>query len=134
MYLNRLSGEQKELFLDLCIHASRADGIFAEEEKACIKEYCIEMQLENIRYSSNNNLDITMQKMVEVSTARDLKIIFCEVVALVLRDNVLEKNEDKMITQLMSAFSLSVEFKDKIVSKLKALQELYGDLNQLVLE
>ena len=33
MYLNRLSGEQKELFLDLCIHASKADGIFAEEEK-----------------------------------------------------------------------------------------------------
>ena len=41
MYLNRLSGEQKELFLDLCIHASKADGIFAEEEKRYIQQYCV---------------------------------------------------------------------------------------------
>lgn len=41
MYLNRLSGEQKRLFLDLCIHASKADGIFAEEEKQYIQQYCV---------------------------------------------------------------------------------------------
>ena len=40
MYLNRLSGEQKELFLDLCIHASKADGIFAEEEKSLSGKLC----------------------------------------------------------------------------------------------
>ena len=41
MYLNRLSGEQKRLFLDLCIYASKADGIFAEEEKQYIQQYCV---------------------------------------------------------------------------------------------
>ena len=41
MYLNRLSGEKKILFLDLCIHASKADGIFAEEEKQYIQQYCV---------------------------------------------------------------------------------------------
>ena len=41
MYLNRLSGEQKILFLDLCIYASKADGIFVEEEKQYIQQYCV---------------------------------------------------------------------------------------------
>ena len=51
MYLNRLSGEQKELFLDLCIHASKADGIFAEEEKQYIQQYCVKKFDECIRRS-----------------------------------------------------------------------------------
>lgn len=134
MYLNRLSEKQKELFLDLCIHASKADGVFAEEEKACIKEYCVEMQLEQVRYSSNNDLDATLKKIVEVSTIKDLKIIFCEVVALILSDNVLDKTEDKLITKLIETFHLNVEFKEEIIAKLKTLQGLYAELTKILFE
>ena len=48
MFLNRLSNEQKELFLDLCIHASKADNDFAEDEKLVIDQYCDEMHI-NVR-------------------------------------------------------------------------------------
>lgn len=133
MYLNRLSGEQKELFLDLCIHASKADGSFAEEEKQYIQQYCIEMQLDNIRYSVNNDLDTVIKKIAEVSTAIDLKIILFEIAALVLSDNNFDKNEESLVDKLIKEFKLETEFKEKVIKKLTNLMDVYTGLNEMIL-
>ena len=134
MYLNRLSGEQKELFLDLCIYASKADGIFAEEEKQYIQQYCIEMQLETVRYSAQNDLESVIKKITEVSTDIDLKIIFFEISALVLSDNTFDKQEQNLVDKLTAAFQLGTDFKEKALAQLKNLMNVYGEVNRLLFE
>lgn len=45
MFLNELSNEEKNLFIDLCIYGAESNQIFADEEKAMINAYCTEMQI-----------------------------------------------------------------------------------------
>ena len=57
MYLNRLNEEQKNLFIDLCIHASLANNNFADEEKNMIDEL----------RCRNGNLEITVSRQENVT-------------------------------------------------------------------
>lgn len=134
MYLNKLSGEQKQLFLDLCIHASRTDSNFAEEEKECINAYCGEMQLDTIRYSTEKSLDDVIQKLIEVSTTKDLRIIAFEITALLLADEKLEKEEVFLVDKIINEFKFSETFKNTIIDEIKKLTELYNQMNTTVLE
>lgn len=134
MYLNRLSGEQKELFLDLCIHMSKVDGVFAEEEKHYIQDYCVEMKLDTVRYSTEKSLEDVISKIIETSTATDLKIIFFEIMGLALSDREFKTTEQELINNLVKLFNLSIEFKEKVLEQLKKIIDIYASLNQLIFE
>ena len=134
MYLNRLSGEQKELFLDLCIHMSKVDGVFAEEEKHYIQDYCVEMKLHTVRYSTEKSLEDVISKIIETSTATDLKIIFFEIMGLALSDREFKTTEQELINNLVKLFNLSIEFKEKVLEQLKKIIDIYASLNQLIFE
>ena len=134
MYLNRLSGEQKELFLDLCIHMSKVDGVFAEEEKHYIQDYCVEMKLDTVRYSTEKSLEDVISEIIETSTATDLKIIFFEIMGLALSDREFKTTEQELINNLVKLFNLSIEFKEKVLEQLKKIIDIYASLNQLIFE
>lgn len=134
MYLNRLSGEQKELFLDLCIHMSRVDGVFAEEEKHYIQDYCVEMKLDTVRYSTEKSLEDVISKIIEKSTSTDLKIIFFEITGLALSDKEFKTSEQELINNLVKLFNLSIEFKETVLEYLKKIIDIYASLNQLIFE
>ncbi len=134
MYLNGLSGEQKELFLDLCIHMSKVDGVFAEEEKHYIQDYCVEMKLGTVRYSTEKSLEEVISKIIEISTATDLKIIFFEIMGLALSDREFKTSEQELINSLVKRFNLSIEFKEKVLEQLKKIIDIYASLNQLIFE
>ena len=43
MFLGQLSEKEKNAFISLSIHASNSNGVFANEEKVMIQDYCKEM-------------------------------------------------------------------------------------------
>ncbi|MEL3908317.1 MAG: hypothetical protein P1P64_04810 [Treponemataceae bacterium] len=132
MYLNKLSGEQKELFLDICIHVAQVDNVLAEEEKQYIKDYVAEMQLEKVRYLPNNSFEKAVSSIKQISTPTELRIIFFEVVALALADIKLVEKEQEVIDGLLESFSLDEEFKDRAIASLKSLTDLYAEINALI--
>jgi len=132
MYLNRLSKEQKELFLDLCIHTSKIDGVVADEEKRYIQDYCVEMQLEATSYVAKNNLEDVISKIIEISKPTELKIIFFEIMGLVLADKKFEAKEQELIDKLVKRFNLSPEFKEKASKYLNKMIDIYIELNELI--
>lgn len=132
MYLNKLSDEQKELFLDLSIHAAKADNDFAEEEKSYIEQYCAEMQISPVRYKSNNEFDHAVDKLIEISTQCELKIIALELTALMLADNNYDELEQKFMSKLLSKTGLSSGEHDKMIELLHNLSGIYGEINDLI--
>ena len=70
MFLGRLSEKEKNAFLSLSVHASNSNGVFVEEEKMMIREYCKEMEIPFFDVEKTIPLD----KVVELFKESELSI------------------------------------------------------------
>ena len=129
MYLSRLDHKQKELFLDLCIHASMSDNEFSEEEKAIIFQYCAEMQLSDIRYEAKHSTDEVIEELVEISSPDELRIILMEITALVISDNACNQHEQRFMDKLVEKIGVSNEELSDLINSLNALSSVYEKIN-----
>ena len=102
MFLNRLSNEQKELFLDLCIHASKSNNDFNDEQKQTIDQYCDEMHID-IRYEEQNELPF-----------------------------IYDSDEKKFFTALSDRLGLAKEQTDEVIGMLNELTDVYSRINGFV--
>lgn len=132
MYLNRLNSEQKELFLDLCIHASLSNNNFAAEEKNAIEQYCAEMQLSQVRYNAERTVDEAVNRILEISTNEELRIILLEITALIISDNIYDEREQKFMNDLADKIGFSKGHLDEMLGCLNELTDVYKKINSLV--
>lgn len=132
MYLNKLSSEQKELFLDLCIHASMANNDFDEKEKEYIRQYCEEMQLNSVRYTAANDIESTVNKIIEISSETELKIVILELTALLLSDNEYDEMEKQFMEKMLTKANISEEVNNKIIDIINKLTDIYSEINSII--
>lgn len=131
MFLNRLSNDQKELFLDLCIHASKANDDFSADEKFTIDQYCEEMHIP-VRYEEKHELSTLAQDLIKISSESDLKIILLETSALLLSDNKFDDFEKQFIEAFTKQIGLSQEQLDSVLSMLRELTGIYDKIGEFV--
>jgi tellurite resistance protein len=131
MFLNRLSIEQKELFLDLCIHASKSNNDFSAEEKETINQYCEEMHI-NIRYDEEHDLNEIADKLAEISSEQDLRMILLETAGLLLSDNKYDDEEKKFFDTLAEKLGLDKAQTDDVIGMLRELTDVYTRINGFV--
>ena len=132
MYLNKLNNEQKDLFLDFCVHASMANNSFAEEEKLTIDQYCVEMQIAEPRYEANFTLDEAIEKLLAISTKEELRIILLEITALIISDNEYDEMEQEFMNEFLQKAGMTVEEHSKMVAALTQLSDIYKEIDSIV--
>lgn len=105
MFLNRLTISEKEAFLTLAHHVSRADGNLLASEKLVIAQYCVEMQINDIDYQESAfNLHDVLSKFEDESHQR---IALLELMALVYADGMLATQEETLIAAIIEYFDLN---------------------------
>ncbi len=120
MFLNRLKKKEKVAFLELAHHIARSDNDFSQVQKSIIATYCMEMQIDNIEYSEKKfDLNKTLSK---IKSKKSQKIVLLEVMALVYSDNILHKEEKKVLDVMISKFKLS-----------EALSTVYAEWSKSIL-
>lgn len=120
MFLNRLKKKEKVAFLELAHHIARSDNDFSQVQKSIIAAYCMEMQIDNIEYSEKKfDLNKTLSK---IKSKKSQKIVLLEVMALVYSDNILHKEEKKVLDVMISKFKLS-----------EALSTVYAEWSKSIL-
>jgi hypothetical protein len=134
MYLNKLNSEQKELFLDLCIHASMSNNNFAAEEKATIEAYCVEMQISPVRYTAKTTVEEAVNRMLEISTEEELRIVLLEISALIISDHVYDEREQEFMNSLAAKIGVSENRLGEMLDCLKELTGVYNKINALVFD
>lgn len=127
MFLSQLTDMEKKAFISFCIHAANSNGVFAEEEKAMIHEYCKEME---IKYSEEDEI-MPMEDVVAVFSKSDIhnkKITLFEIIGLVYSDEEYDAEEKKFVNEYAEKIGLTVEEAEKqkelIVRYLKLLKEI----------
>ena len=131
MYLNRLNNEQKELFLDLSIHAAMSNNLFTDEEKVTVRQYCVEMNIPE-RYEAKLSNDEVLEKLSAISTKQEMRIVFMEITALVLSDNIFDEQEQAFVKKVAAAAQVTDEEKDRIVDTVQELYVVYGNIARFI--
>lgn len=132
MYLNRLSTEQKNIFLDICIHAANAGNDFADEEKLCIRQYCEEMQLPEVRYETDSDLTELIPRLVKISNRTELKMITIELLGLLFSDHCYDEFEKKFMDYFSKETNLTNQEFQQIFDALSELNKIYEKLNKII--
>ena len=132
MYLNRLNDEQKELFLDLCIHAAKGNEIVDENERETIKQYCAEMRIDE-RFQTTYSNEAILKKLSDISTKQEMRIVYIEIVALVLSDGILDKQEKGFIEELEKAAQVTEDERNQIIDLLNQLYMAYKEVDAFII-
>lgn len=110
MFLNRLEEIEKIAFLELAHHIARSDNDFSDYQKSIINAYCNELQIDDIKYNSDNFcLESTLNKILNEQSK---KIILLEIMALIYSDNILHEEEKKILDVMVDKFELNTVIVD----------------------
>ena len=127
MFLGRLSEKEKNAFLSLSVHASNSNGVFAEEEKMMIREYCKEMEIPFFDVEKTIPLD----KVVELFKESELsikKIVLLEILGLLYSDGVVDDSEKKFVNEYAKKIGLT---KEDVEKQTAAIKEYIHDLKKV---
>ena len=125
MYLSMLDNEKRHLFLNLEIYMSQIDGDFSEEEKTIINAHCIEMHIDNNNYEPDIPRDEVLKALRETLTSQEKKIVFLELAATILADNVYHEAEKKLVENLAELLDISEADINCAFSIIKDMKNVY---------
>lgn len=111
----------------MSIHALNSDGVFANEEKVMIQEYCKEM---GIPFFNTENV-ILMDEVVAVFAESELqikKIVLLETLGLLYSDSKFDNTEKEFINEYVKKIGLTDEDVDK---QIKAINEYLAVLKKV---
>jgi len=130
MFLNRLKKKEKKAFLELAHHVARSDSEFSDGEKNIIDKYCMEMQIENIKFN-DKKFDIynTLSKFKSQSSK---KIVVLELMALIYSDDYLHEGERVVLEKILEEFGLSYNLSIVYTEWAKTMLSLYKQGNALI--
>lgn len=121
MFLNALQERNRELFLEVCIHASMANEILAEEEKETIFAYCREMNIEEHIPDIEDSFESLVAKLAEQADDSEKKIIVLEILGLIKADGSFDQKEKSFFNKFIECLRIGPD----VVDKLESLQERY---------
>lgn len=130
MYLSMLSNEKKHLFLNLEIYMSKVDGDFSDGEKQIIDVHCIEMHIDNNNYEADMPQDEVLKQLKETLTHKEQRIVFLELVATIMADDVYHEEEEVLTNRLASVLDIDddgVKEAFSIIADMKSVYERCSD-------
>ena len=106
MFLEKLSEKEKDIFIELAVCISQADGILSNEEKKLFEDYGREMSKTlDIDFSKERDIDAILSECSGISVYNQ-KIIFFEILGLALCDE-LDETEEILIKKIVDAFHIT---------------------------
>lgn len=121
MFLNLFNQEEKENFLELVFKIANIDENYDEDEEQLINNYKIELGLSDIPDTSS--IEILIEFFSEKSEQIQ-KIVWFELYALIMADDVVAIEEAKIIDLVKNDFTISEE-------SISNIQDLAIDLKKV---
>lgn len=125
MYLDRLNEEEAKEFLELSYYAANYNNKFADEQKLLIDEYRVELLLPKDEYKiQEKDLNDILSKFKN-SDEEIKKVVFLEIMALILSDNIYDEKEREIISKIGETLGITREEHDFARDWVNNMQDLY---------
>ncbi|MGV8147031.1 MAG: hypothetical protein ACLKAK_11925 [Alkaliphilus sp.] len=133
MFLSKISQEQKELFLQLSIHAAMANNIIAKEQRVIINEYCLEMGISEVEIEAAVSLSKVLERFKILSNEQEIRIVVFEVLGLLLSDKQYDNLERNFVEELRKEFGLSNDLIERMLTLLDEFNVVFTRISDVVL-
>ena len=134
MFLTYLKDENKERFLEICVHAALSNGVFDKDEKEALFVYCREMNVDVHVPETKESFETLMSTLSETATQVEKNIIVLETLALVKSDGVYDDKEQAFMSQLVNGLNIKETTLSKFVSLLDKYIEIGKELYSAMFE
>ena len=131
MFLNKLNYSEKKMFLNLSILAAKANDVFTYEEKALLDEYCKEMDITDVDYSSVESIE-NITAFFSRSEDQIKKIVILELYGLVFADGSFDDCETDFVKNFTREIGVSDEICDNLISTLSEYYDVCRKLTNLI--
>ncbi len=122
MLLNALQEKNRELFLEICVHAAMANNVLDKEEQEMIFAYCREMNIQEHIPDMEDSLEKIAAKLAMQIDDAEKRIIALEILGLVKADGRFDEKEKAFFDRLITGLQIEQD----IVSRLEGLLERYS--------
>lgn len=133
MFLHLLNNEQRELFLDLAIKATEANGVVEIEEKNMLKAFSLEMQIP-FRYTTKKTTDEILSRLSDITTEKEKKILAFELIGILLADGIYDEEEKTFMIQISERANISMDVIEKMINVLDEYRNIYEKICDIVLK
>lgn len=133
MFLSLLNLQQKKLFMSLAYILADSDGDYSDYEKVAIKGYLKEMDIEMPKDQADTNLEYVVDKLNEISSMREKRIIIFEIIGLAMADYNYDDGERKIVKDAMNVFGIDYNYGDYCEKKIAEYLEFQMELSNKVL-
>lgn len=131
MFLSQLSENEKSAFISLSIHASNSNGVFADEEKCMIQEYCQEMGIPSFDADNAKPMDEVVAIFKE-SDVHIKKIVLLETLGLVYSDGEFDDSEKTFVKEYARKIGLTDDDVDKQTVVIKEYLEVLKKVVEVI--
>lgn len=123
MFANLLNSEEKLHFLELIYKIATYDGTYAEEEEELIKNYKIELGIEEIPNTKS------IDELINYFAIKDTqlkKVLFFELYGMIKADGYIVDSEKKIMDDLKEKLALKEEDYKSMIMAANELQKAYN--------
>ena len=131
MYLSRLSSYMKFAFLELELYLSKTDGQLSQDEKKLIDAHCEEMRIDNNYYRNEMPLEQVIE-LIKIAPKEEQRIIYFEIVQLVMADNLYHENERKLMQQLEGILGLHNHVIQEVFDMVSSYRHLTSQIDHFI--
>lgn len=133
MYTANFNNKQKELFLELCIHAALSNKVFAGSQKSVIEAYCNEMGITwEKSYEPHEKLETVLSEIQELSSLQVRKMVLSEILSVLIADGVIDDDENDFINTVVTGLDIPKESANEILDSCVDIMNAYNELNRII--
>ena len=129
MFLNSMSNDEKEKFLELAYKLAQIDGEYAEEEEEIINSYKVELGIKEIGDTGS------VDDLIDFFGTRDepvKKIVLFELYGMICADEKIEKSEKDVFEKIKTKFGVSEDLVKQITEVADELQAVYDKVYDIL--
>ena len=132
MYTVNFNEKQKELFLDLSIHAALSNNAFKTVQKHVVESFCDEMGIDTYRYEPNMELAALLDAINNETSFQIRKMMFSEVMSVIVADGVIDDSEQKFVDEVAKGMDLPEDIANEITTACTDIMRAYNKLNVIM--
>ena len=132
MFLDLLTNEEKEWFMDLAIKAVESNGKIAKEETVMLRTFANEMKI-SPRSSTNEELKTILQNFENNSSKKSKRIVLFELIGILFADNEFDDLERNFLSEVSNSFEIAESDKNEMISEISKYSELFNEICKIVL-
>lgn len=131
MLLNKLTLEEKEIFVSLAVRGAEANDVVTNEEYAMIEEYCKEMSISFFDEKNIKSMDGIIELYLK-SSEENKRIVVMELIGLMNADGDFDNKEREFVYKFAEKIGVAKDMVERLIDMISRYLALTKEIINVI--